>query len=548
MNYHRLLGTGTAVVTPQSVKKAEEKERAVVGKTINDRIKCNRHVIFFQRGPTGWLESEEFDGVRASAQAGDLVVIGLPGGAKLATTLLTAESILEETLKKGQALDLNYDLLEAIIQQALVEEAAAREAQEALPLEVTSRGRRPKRRREGRVSVLTEQYAAPPVYVRPDDFQPVRPDDQTDRTLAELIGEPTPGGHLRVAADGDDAAHRAIMADQLDPVLSMTEQDRRRRWLELDPEIRRSLRQLHVQFGHPTNTTLQRILRRQGAKPAAIRGVDYMSCDACGDTLRRKRPKPVRLPSKYEFNAHIQADVLYCKDVRGQLYSFLNVVCDATGFQVVSCMGQSQGPPATRAVLRHFLTSWSSWAGLPASLQVDRGKEFLAHFADYFKTFGVEQEAMPLEAPWKGGKVERAGGLWKEVFQKTVLEMQLSGLQDMIVAASIVTQTRNSFPRTSGFSPNQWVLGKPEIRLPGSILTKPEAERLEVLEAAEDPGSMMARNLGIREASRVAQIRLDTDGRVRSFAMPAGLPTPSLLHTEASHTPTGCAMGPVSCS
>ena len=57
--------------------------------------------------------------------------------------------------------------------------------------------------------------------------------------------------------------------------------------------------------------TLQRILRRQGATSEAIRAVDYMACDTCGDTLRRKRPKPVRLPSKYVFNAHLQLDVFY---------------------------------------------------------------------------------------------------------------------------------------------------------------------------------------------------------------------------------------------
>ena len=151
-------------------------------------------------------------------------------------------------------------------------------------------------------------------------------------------------------------------------------------------------------------------------------------------------------------------------------------------------MGSTQGPPASRAVLRHFLTAWSNWAGLPGSLQVDRGKEFIAQFADYLKTFGVEQEVMPLEAPWKNGRVEKAGGLWKDLFERVVHETQIDGLQDVIIATAIVTQTRNSFPRTSGYSPNQWVLGKSEIRLPGSILVDEEAERLEVLEATENPG------------------------------------------------------------
>ena len=315
------------------------------------------------------------------------------------------------------------------------------------------------------------------------------------------------------------------MADQLEPTLNLTERDRRKKWLDLDPDLRNCLRRLHVQFGHPTNATLQRILRRQGARPEAIRGVDFLAFDSCGESHRKRRPKPVRLPGKYEFNAHVQVDVFYCKDIRSQLYAFLNVICEATGFQVVSCLGAAQGPPATKAILRHFLTSWSCWAGLPGSLQVDRGKEFMAHFADYLKNFGVEQEAMPLEAPWKNGKVEKAGGLWKDIFAKVVHDMQLCGIQDMIIGTSIVTQTRNAFPRTSGYSPNQWVLGKPEVRLPGSLLLDSESERLEVLEAAEDPTSAMAKNLGIRESARVAQIRLDTDGRVRRALLRQSTPT-----------------------
>ena len=115
---------------------------------------------------------------------------------------------------------------------------------------------------------------------------------------------------------------------------------------------------------------------------------------------------------------------------------FLNIICDATSFQVVACLGEVSGTPASQVVLQHFLACWTSWAGLPHSLQVDRGKEFMARFADYLKEFGVEHEAMPLKAPWKNGKCERAGGLWKEVWDKTVIDADIHTLQDAITATS----------------------------------------------------------------------------------------------------------------
>ena len=210
--------------------------------------------------------------------------------------------------------ELNQKVLDAVVQQAEVEACAVKEAQEAYPLERQQASQR--RRRPGRASVLTEQYNAPPVYLRPDHFEPVPPDDEADRTLAELVGEESRGRNLRVVSPGDDASHRAIMAEQLEPVLNLSEQDRRRKWLQLRPELRKCLRDLRVNFGHPTNTTLQRILRRQRATPEAIRGVDFLACDSCGQSRRNRRPKPVRLPGHYEFNRHLLIDCMYAKDIR----------------------------------------------------------------------------------------------------------------------------------------------------------------------------------------------------------------------------------------
>ena len=149
----------------------------------------------------------------------------------------------------------------------------------------------------------------------------------------------------------------------------------------------------------------------------------------------------------------------------------------------------------------------------------------MARFADYLKNFNVEQEVMPLEAPWKGGKCERAGGLWKELWNKTVSECNIQGLEDALTATAIVTQTRNSFPRSNGYAPNQWVLGQPEVKLPASLLSSEPQEQLEVLEAAENPESAMARTLQIRETARVAQIRLDTSSRVRRALLRQSTPT-----------------------
>ena len=540
---------GSAGITVQRLREDGRPVLSAVNKTVRDRVKANRHIFLEQPLGSQVLEEPEMSDVKRMVEDGTLLYLVVDGcmvGYKDAvtgiphrkssfyiTSMLVAESVfsncrcdglhqhehLQGNNKYGSRTaqaaawpyELNMKVLECIIQQAKLEEQLAGNVHEAFPAQVRPAPdqpsqRNPKRRREGKMSII--RSPAPPVYLRPQTLTPIAEEGPADQEVPE-----------------DDAAFRAQQAANLGPVLTQSETERRHAWIQVDAEIRKLLKQLHVNFGHPTSVTLQRILRRQGAKPEVITAAGLMACDACGESIRQKRPKPVRSPSNYVFNNHILADTFYAKDSKGTSLAFLNIICDATSFQVVSCLGELTGPPSSGVVLRHFLTSWSSWAGLPRSLQVDRGKEYMAQFSDFLKEYGAEQEVIPLESPWQNGRCERAGGLWKDVWNKVCIDVQVTTMADALTATSIVTQTRNAFPRPNGYSPNQWVLGHPEARLPGSLLNSDESQQLEVLEAAENPESAMAKNLSIREAARVAQIRLDTDSRVRRALLRQSTPT-----------------------
>ena len=546
---------GTAAVTIEHLRTEGHEVLKTVNKTVKDRVRAQRHVFLEQPLGSQSLEEPEMADVRRLLDEGSLMFIKVDGcvvGYKdsesglphkkpsyYVTSLVSAETlfstcqcdgshqheILEGANKFGSRTaqasvwphQLNEMVITAMLQQREIETTAFRGVHEAFPAEAPStpasapqqKRRKPRR---GKQAILMDQFAAPPVYIRP-------------QALPELLDEDPDVPEDEDAPPLEDQEYRAHVAAGLDPALSISEAQRRQEWLQVNPELRRVLRVLHVNFGRPTNTTLLRILRRQQARPEALRAAALLSCDSCGESIRRRRPKPVRLPGDYTFNAHLSLDVFYCRDAENKQFSFLNIIDEGTSFQVVTCLGESQGPPASRAVLRHFLTAWSSWAGLPRSIQVDRGREFLAHFADYLKQFGVEQEVMPLEAPWKQGKVEKAGGIWKELMKKVVHESQITGLQDMIIATAIVTQIRNAHPRANGYAPNQWVLGIPEVRIPGSLRIDDDQERLELLEAADNPQSAMARNLALRETARICQIKLDTDSRVRRALLHQSTPT-----------------------
>ena len=112
------------------------------------------------------------------------------------------------------------------------------------------------------MSVLREERGAFPVYMRPD----LQFDNALPVPGAEFIGLDQRDVEV---APGDNSSARAAQAARLEPVLSITEADRRQKW-QVSADIRTVLRDLHVQFGHPTTTTMMRILRRMNAKPEVI--------------------------------------------------------------------------------------------------------------------------------------------------------------------------------------------------------------------------------------------------------------------------------------
>ena len=163
---------------------------------------------------------------------------------------------------------LNVLVLEAIIQQSAIEKTSRQAVEESYPAEVRQLPEQGsgsnKRQRRGRVAIISAKPQAPPVYLRPEAVE--------EPELLPQEDEPPV----------DDAGVRAAKAAALEPTLNMGEGERRYEWLKIDPEIRKIIRDLNVNFRHPTASTLQRVLRRQNAKSEAIRAAGLMACDACG--------------------------------------------------------------------------------------------------------------------------------------------------------------------------------------------------------------------------------------------------------------------------
>ena len=77
----------------------------------------------------------------------------------------------------------------------------------------------------------------------------------------------------------------------------------------------------------------------------------------------------------YEFNYLVEMDVLEEYTANGTRVSFLNMVCDGTGYQVVAPVRYGGGNPTGKDIFEVFMSRWTSWAGMPYT--IDRARSAL---------------------------------------------------------------------------------------------------------------------------------------------------------------------------
>ena len=102
---------------------------------------------------------------------------------------------------------------------------------------------------------------------------------------------------------------------------------------------------------------------------------------------------------------------------------------------------------------------------------VDQGPEFAGEeFADYFREQGVLVHFTDGQSPWQNDPTERAGGAFKEMLDKVVLDATIVTNEEYLEAADLLNAYRNARADRSGFTPDQRPLGK-SVRLPGHMLS-----------------------------------------------------------------------------
>ena len=153
------------------------------------------------------------------------------------------------------------------------------------------------------------------------------------------------------------------------------------------------------------------------------------------------------MPGHYVFNLKVLMDVVSLSDAVGERYHALGIICSGTTFHVVVVLGYASGVPKSVAIWEAFTLVWTSWAGMPNTSFVDRGKEFMGEVATQAARHGVTIDVAATEAAWQLGLIERHDGIWSEIRRRVMHADQVTGQAVVRTTSGIVTRTKNDMQR-----------------------------------------------------------------------------------------------------
>ena len=126
---------------------------------------------------------------------------------------------------------------------------------------------------------------------------------------------------------------------------------------------------------------------------------------------------------------------------------------------------------------------------------------------------GVYCNSIGLESPNQLAKVERHGGMYKDMAEVVVTERQIEGPRMMKIMAGEVTAVINMQNRYGGFSPSQWVVGR-QPRHGGEQGDDETFHDLNTLEERVDPTTEFGERMRIRHIAKKAYVQIDSGRRV----------------------------------
>ncbi|RWA03359.1 hypothetical protein EKO27_g11746 [Xylaria grammica] len=221
------------------------------------------------------------------------------------------------------------------------------------------------------------------------------------------------------------------------------------------------LRRLHRRFGHPRTERLYNMLSRAG------HDVDHSTleeiqkfCHHCQSHDRAPQRFKFSIKDDCNFNYEVIIDAVRLAD--GQV---LHVIDAATSFQAATFLKSMSARDAWEALCKCWINVYQ---GPPDYVVHDPGTNFSSEeFRNQAKIVGTQCRAMPVEAHWAIGKIERAHGPLRRTYdilkaeighrteKESILQMAVKALNDTAGPNGLVPTLLvfGAYPRVNQDSP-----------------------------------------------------------------------------------------------
>ena len=281
--------------------------------------------------------------------------------------------------------------------------------------------------------------------------------------------------------------------------------------------VQNVLRRIHTNLGHPSNESLVRHLAQAGASGQALLGAKHLKCSVCLRTRPPRQPRPSKAVQSRRFNDRVFLDIIYIKNVAGTSFTYLNILDDATTYQVLEHLPDRSEETVTRALVG----GWLRYFGCPDQMVLDAEGSFRGFkFETLMAQSGIQIRFVPPDAHYQLGKAERHGQAIKWMSRRLISQFAAMTEDEMNLTINMCLFAKNSMTRRSGASPTQWVFGRlPKI--PTALLSEPEAVEAKQL---LDNSSALMQIEAVRQEAMKSFIDYEFDQSLRKAVLRKGRP------------------------
>lgn len=184
---------------------------------------------------------------------------------------------------------------------------------------------------------------------------------------------------------------------------------------------------------------------------------------------------------------------------------------------------------SSQDAIRALTQGWINWAGPPIMLVVDAGTEFGTEaFHQFLQTHDIKLRMIAPETHWQNARVERHGGILQAILTEMDQEKPIE-TEELEMALSFATQTKNKWSRNRGYPPEILVFGKLS-KTPGSIMSDSSEAPHELAMQDSPEGIQFREQLAYRERARKAFCEVDNQQALRRALSQRSKPQRTVFH------------------